>query len=413
MLLSAAGVMLLTWCIAKCARQVLEIVEYSPPAWLAHFAYGVGTRSVFAWSLALFALLPFELLLLSRFDSTEQDLLLWMSWLYFGFILISRPKTPVVFLRRFGLTRSNDVTRRAFARYLRGTCRLLTLDDRRFAATPFRLRDAGSALAMAVLVAVSFVTASQKSCDRGVQADLQRAEYVSFGKRLAYDVMASIYMELVWLAAIVAAGGIVVASGLVWWSRRTITIRSASEVFRLSWLVHWLRSRAWSPSLTIPTIVVINVAHNEWQSAVKMLIRTGASVLIDVSRPGEGLLWELAELMKSDVPVRLIAESHELQQWRHARNDHQTQQLSAAIGDRSILEYDASSGRSARDLARRLSANFPSAGRSRVSFRFAVLACLTSLLYVLITIEIIPCPRPVADSVNALTWRYLGFSVFH
>jgi hypothetical protein len=106
-------------------------------------------------------------------------LLLWLSWLYLGLILISPKKVPVVFLRRFGLTSSNDITRKAFSRHLRGGFRLLTLDDRKFAAAPFRLRDAGATLSVAVLIGISFVTASQASCQRGIEYEERNQVWVT------------------------------------------------------------------------------------------------------------------------------------------------------------------------------------------------------------------------------------------
>lgn len=117
--------MLFVWALAMSARTALYTHTsgrplYPLPNWIRDVVYGVGTRSVLAWSLALLALVPFELLLLLSFESNERDVLLWISWLYVGLVLISPRKTPVVFLRRFGLTRSNDITRRAFSRYLRG-----------------------------------------------------------------------------------------------------------------------------------------------------------------------------------------------------------------------------------------------------------------------------------------------------
>jgi hypothetical protein len=321
-------------------------------------------------------------------------------------MLISPRKVPVVFLRRFGLTRSNDITRRAFSRYLRGRFRLLTLDDKLFAASPFRLRDAGVTVSTAILISISFVTASQASCQRAIDYEERNQVWVSFGERIFYDLMRSANTVFVVVAASVATTGLVIAIALVWWSRRTVAITRASELFRLSWLERRLRNRLWSPLLTNPTIVVTTVAHDQWQAAVRTLVHTRAPVLIDVSRPGEGLLWEIAELTKSNLPMILIAEASEFRQWRDARHDPLAQQLTAAVGDREILKYDASRSSAARDLARALRLALPAGGGPRLTLRFAGYASIACVIYLVITLEVMPWPGPAADWVNDMLRLY-------
>lgn len=81
------------------------------------------------------------------------------------------------------------------------------------------------------------------------------------------------------------------------------------------------------------------------------------------------------------------------------------------VGDRAIIEYDANSGQSARDLARQLRATLPLAGRSRRSIRFTAMACETFILFFVITFEVMPWPESARAWVNDMSFRYLGYTL--
>jgi hypothetical protein len=73
---------------------------------------------------------------------------------------------------------------------------------------------------------------------------------------------------------------------------KTVTVTSATEVQQAA-LAIVRRSR----QVSGPRLVVLRVASNVWQHAVRQLVSVCSVTLIDISDPTENVLWELEELI--------------------------------------------------------------------------------------------------------------------
>lgn len=341
---------LFAWCIGRIARSVSSSPTSDWGTTSGRVLWAFGTHTTLTLGLAAIALVPLELAMLG-ITRSEAAILFTIGWLYLGLISFSRAKTPVVFLRKFGFTRGSDITREAFTRHLRGTHRLVTLDDQRFAAQPFRRREAGAVLSTVVLALIAAVIAIQASCAVASQQEMARAVHESAGLRVLAWLAQFVTLAFAILGALAVAGGVAVALTLVWSNRQAVPIDDVRDLFRLEWLITRLRARVCSPAWTNPTVMVIRVAQELWQDAVATLSATGAPILIDVSRPGQGLVWEVAQLTSQRRPLTFIAETRELQAWRVTGEAPEAAELIAAIDERPILEYDADSKDAASRLA--------------------------------------------------------------
>jgi hypothetical protein len=328
-----------------------------------------------------------------------------------GLRLLRRNRRLVLFLRRFGHDEAQSAVTFAVMRTIGASWRLVTLDDAEMApigvpAGTRRLFQGGRllsrsilavgnfaglrtfpflVLAMWVIVAVALIDPAldyaqtgNTSWDRwadalepyldiltsvlewhwpadavaptlpGIFALLAMASMVSFGVLIATMValIAALPLGTVLFFLSEAAATVREAE-----QSKTVAVSSAVDIDRVAYSIARRSRQVFGPRL-----VVLRVASDVWQQAVRRLARLSSLRLIDISEPTENVLWEVEELLVQSGDRSVLIGQYERVAALAARDGELTpaaRRLAALLHGREVLAY-TSDRRGLRRFARAL-----------------------------------------------------------
>jgi hypothetical protein len=234
-------------------------------------------------------------------------LLLWFA----GKAAIRGRRRTLLFLRRFGFGPATAVVSTAVGTHLGQRWRAVTLDDLRAEPVGVRtgvLRFFGwgalvsfGALVLGAAFAVLFF-ATDGAILRSAIGDYEPPKGANLGAAILGAFGHALVMSVLVVLAIVVVLAVVVALTAYLWRGRFVVraaeraksrvIESEAVAARVLRSVERMSRRIFAPRMT-----VLRVADDAWRGVVSSAAGSAAAVLVDVSEPGENLLWEIATIL--------------------------------------------------------------------------------------------------------------------
>jgi len=295
-------------------------------------------------------------------------------------------RRSVLFLRRFGFAGATEALTFAIATAMGSSWRLITLDDHQVTAMGSggrsRWMSVSGFLVTAAIVALIIFWMFGGGLSKFVGETMAQA--LKQPGNLLQIVIGAIVISLLvgifaGLIAVLIAIFFLSLTLFSWGSymsvrraerSKTVEILDKQSIERVTSLV-LRRSR----KVFGPRFVVVRVAQEVWQPAIRQLSSVCAAVIVDISEPTENLLWEIATL-KPQIGSHwiLVAERTRIEKMISVRNHSGIEQKLLHLLDREdVLAYsNDSSGRRnfARSLRARLAEETPSIAATQ--FRTAV-----------------------------------------
>lgn len=291
-----------------------------------------------------------------------------------GIRLVRGRRRMVLFLRRFGhgdatraLTHAvQDATGRAF--------RVVTLDDRAVApvGTARGPRRASRIALFVTVVAVGAIAYwwlgggvdavfDSVVDDAGTEDsdNLGDAIGLAIGRAIAAGVVAGVVLVAAMLALAALGAGAAFSLTSLGAARRAERGRTA-RITRADDVVHTARRiAARARKVFGPRLVVVTADDAVWRDAVRALADVAGAVVVDVSQPGESLLWELETLQATHARSWvLVGEEDRLRRFVDQGGATAFDaRLANLLRDQEVLAYDtdpASLRRFSEALRRRL-----------------------------------------------------------
>jgi hypothetical protein len=268
--------------------------------------------------------------------------------------LMSSRKTPVLYLRRFGLSDANRMLARAINGGLVRQHRVITLDDSDFVPLEVPrieriLSRFGIPFALLVfLLAVNSLTGGQGlGLPNGLVVRI-----------MYWFPIAGIWLYQFWLFCLPLLALIVIVLAVLiyrWRIRRSlkVEIRSAEQIprclIRVQGLAGWLRR----PSIAAPQALVVRVVDKLWQELVSELAERVRLVICDVSEPTDNLIWEVERMSaRPEIRCVFVGNGPMVQSWvrQTSEDDMETppSRMKSLLREQTILVFDP-----ARRLAQR------------------------------------------------------------
>ena len=286
-------------------RSSARLVRLAVAAGLIGLVFTSPSEAIYLLALTSMPLM----MLYGELSVLERSLLVLLylagiSVLYVLIALMSSRKTPILYLRKFGLSRANRMVTRAIEGGLGRQYRVLTLDDSDFKPLEIpRIERILSrvaipiALLLLLVTLVSFMGGEKLGLPESVVVRLFYWLPVAYG----YGGILLIWPLLTLIAVVFAV--------LVyrWRIRRSfkLEIRSREQIYgcliRAQRLARWLMR----PSMMAPQALVVKVIDELWQEAVSTLAEGLHLVVCDVSEPTHNLIWEV-ERMSALPAVRCL-----------------------------------------------------------------------------------------------------------
>ena len=270
--------------------------------------------------------------------------------LYLAIAVAGGRKSLVVYLRRFGRTRSGQAVTTALESGVSRRHRIVTLDDSRFPpleVPPWerRLSRYGPALLAVTLLALFVVT---------VRVLRQQGDYLWLwlSQSMIPLLVASLWSVLTTFLLLVIHRYRI---------RRLARGRIASQAdldacaSRLAGLSAWWRA----PAIAAPQATVLSVDDRMWQRTVEEIVGDGSAVLIDVSEPTSNLVWEIETVLR-DAPTRtvFVGDRAVVTRWSEdaakAADSESARRIQMLLQGRPILTYDVADRKGRRSFRRSL-----------------------------------------------------------
>ena len=264
-----------------------------------------------------------------------------LAALYVLIALLSSRKTPVLYLRRFGLSGANRMITKAIEGGLGRHYRVLTLDDSSFKPLEVpRIERILSRIGIPMVVMLFLVTLSSFGF-LGLPYTLQAILFLVFP--FAYG-----YGGIVLLPLLLMLMPIVVAILVYRWRIRQsfkLEIGSAEEIhrclIRVQGLAGWLRR----PSLIAPQALVVKVIDKLWQDAVSQLADGVRLVICDVSEPTNNLIWEVERMSaRPEVTCLFVGNGPMVRRWVQetvdAGAETPSSRMKSLLQEQTILVFD-------------------------------------------------------------------------
>ena len=286
-------------------RSSARLVRLAVAAGLIGLVFTSPSEAIYLLALTSMPLM----MLYGELSVLERSLLVLLylagiSVLYVLIALMSSRKTPILYLRKFGLSRANRMVTRAIEGGLGRQYRVLTLDDSDFKPLEIPrieriLSRVGIPIALLLLLVtlVSFMGGEKLGLPEPVVVRLFYWLPFAYG----YGGILLIWPLLTLIAIVFAV--------LVyrWRIRRSfkLEIRSREQIYgcliRAQRLARWLMR----PSMMAAQALVVKVIDELWQEAVSTLAEGLHLVVCDVSEPTHNLIWEV-ERMSALPAVRCL-----------------------------------------------------------------------------------------------------------
>jgi hypothetical protein len=275
-------------------------------------------------------LLPIAVWDLGDPDANGFTVYLSFFLLYFGWALTEGRKTPVIYLRHFGLTHGNRMITDALRGAVGSRYRAITLDDLEIEPTsPPRLQAVLSIIAP-ILVAMLLV---------GVGAYLDE---------LRPPQLLDLHLGPIIITFCV--GMCAAMSSVHMWrvsSRSRLHVANERDIMDVTRRVVELSHRFRGARLLEPAMTVVRVSSAEWKAMLVALLEYTENVIVDVSVPTGNLLWELRLISGSDFrQCVIVANRKSIQAWLDTTDaPHEIQKLhektKLLLADQQILLYDS------------------------------------------------------------------------
>lgn len=278
--------------------------------------------------------------------------------LYTAWILASRKKVLILFLRRFGQSSANDALSGAMYRSLSNVARLVVLDDSAFQpiSIPLKERLLIVASTFPVIVALAATMALGVSVTGTVVLkregfSLSQRGFISIGPASDGFSDSTVYAERpallqfpqaigLWLA--LAGLGFITLRVLVgaWEARRRVA--SEAELHKLTRRAKVLVHRALAPKALGTVATVVSSSDALWQQVVATLADRATKIVLDVSYPTEPILWELQYCLDR-YPAKLFLVMNAIDNFRVAGrviNEPALAELVERSAFKGVLAYD-------------------------------------------------------------------------
>jgi hypothetical protein len=247
----------------------------------------------------------------ARLARRTRNLCILLTLLYVAVNLLSVPKQPVLFLRRFGLD-VNLVVSRAIKAGLGRRFRFMTLDDSRFPLVGIPLIERQLALLALPVLAATTLAASFL-----LLRTLSKVTDIGDNLTIEVSGMVGYWSGIFWVADLLAF------SHLYRMRRRSrMKVRKKGQLDNLLYRVRSIGSWWLRPSFLAPQLTLCSVADHLWKDAVSTAASVSAVVLVDISDPTENLRWEIEHLRGADTSCVFIAERQRLESWHIASFQH-------------------------------------------------------------------------------------------
>lgn len=229
---------------------------------------------------------------------------------------LERRKIVALYLRRFG--KNTELLDPSDKGGLGKSIRLVTLQDNTF--PPFAM----SRMETALLVLMPFVVMSTIFVAINL-LNKSALPVVSDNNAIFWDTHALYSHYVAWLASTV----VLFAVGLRLRLRlqQTVVVSCQQHISHVERVVYQLSSLLAQPSLLGIRSTVVETADPLWKEAVARLLGVAQVAVIDVSELSESVLWELGELVKSDIPAVLIGNDAGFAKLEQAASQHNSVQI--------------------------------------------------------------------------------------
>jgi hypothetical protein len=257
--------------------------------------------------------------------------------LYFGWALAEGRKTPVVYLRHFGLTDGNRMISEAMT-VLGSRYRIVTLDDLEIRPT------VAPRLQIVIFVASPVIAA-----------------IVLIGVAAYLNELRPTFFEWQRLIVIFTVGTCALMSSIhIWrvWRRSRLHVATEQDVMKVMRRIVELSHALRGSRLLEPQITVVRVSSTLWKLMLVTLLEYTNNVIVDVSAPTGNVLWEL-RLIPDLQPCVIVANNTPFQHWlNNADGPEETRKLyektRMLLGDHEVLLYDTEDRAQAREWQRHL-----------------------------------------------------------
>ncbi len=301
-----------------------------------------------------------------------------VAGLILGLRLIRGRRRLVLFLRRFGFDEATKVLSFAAASAMGQRWRLVTLDDNRIAPV-FGIKASGRILGflrwaflIAIVVSLFWMFGDGfKDYLGGVVSGL-KSDASGGGLQALIGQIVVIFVMTIVIGAIVGGLfliGIALLGAGVLFSWRSFHAYKKAEVGQSRVIKNNIEIEPviqtvlrLSRKIFAPRLVVVRVDSGIWQEVVKRFTGVASVVLIDVSSPGQGLLWELENLKGKHRQKTLLVGQYEALEMLSSlpaenRDSVATEQRLARLLDgESVLAYGADDPAQMRRFAKLLRA---------------------------------------------------------
>lgn len=224
---------------------------------------------------------------------------------WIGLIMLYSRKKTVLFLRKFGQEGSRK-NMYGLLKQIQTQCRIVTLDDGKYAPRKFRKRDqAALIVGAAVVIFFCFLFLIVNYPILFDSSRMSRLDEINTFLTFSIFILS---------AKIIAkmSGLVVVKDGV----RSQLRISNQEDLNEL--IEHTRQMNKWYNSVPFlfPISLVIKVTDNLWQSTVTASIAVYDIVLLDLSEPSQPIYWEYKQAKKIN-PERLIlmADKSHFEQW--------------------------------------------------------------------------------------------------
>lgn len=263
-----------------------------------------------------------------------RNLCILLGVAYLATNLLSAPKYPILFLRRFGLD-VNSVVSRVIKAGLGRRFRFVALDDSRFPPINVPAAERWLSRLGPPVIAVAVLGASAALLSRfSTMPDIGGNLTIETSNMMGY-----------WASVI--CGLLVLALTHLYrvrhHSRRNVRNQRSLQV--LLYEIRKLSKWPFRLSLMAPQTIIARVDDSLWQQTVSAALDQTPAVLIDVSDPTASLQWEIEQLRKSSHKCVFIAERDHLCLWteRSSRDSEAQSSIMNLVGNDEVLTYSAQS----------------------------------------------------------------------
>lgn len=225
--------------------------------------------------------------------------------LWLGLILFYSRKKTVLFLRKFGLEESRK-NMYGLLKQINTQCRVVTLDDGKYAPRKFRKRDQAALIVLAVVVI--FFCFPFLIVYYPIMFDSSRMSRLD-------EINAFLNFSIFLLSAkiITKMSGLVVMKDGV---RSRLNISNQDDLNELIERTRQMNKWYNTAPFLFPISSIVRVTDNLWQSTVTASIAVYDIVLLDLSEPSQPIYWEYKQAKKiSPERLILIADERHFKQW--------------------------------------------------------------------------------------------------